>query len=355
MVYVPRVEDFPAYVAGNLSTVSEVAVPLVIGDTLMGVLNLESNRANAFSIWDRRFLRSVAPLIALSLRNAQLFADSQSRGRHMAGVAGEVTQVADGLLGLAEQLAAAAEDVGAGAEEIAATVAQIARGTETQADQVEQASLAVGAIAESADSLTQMVSSVEGSFQRSGETTAVATRDLEGLGDQLNEIQKVVTLVDEFADRTDLLALNAAIEAAHAGQHGRGFAVVAEEVRRLAENSARSVARIAALSDEIESRRAAVQGSMQAVGAALVEAQRVGDVVTGSSAVHLEQVHEVMAAVAEIATIAIQSTEATEQVAAAMDQQAVAMSAVTRTAHQVAKMASSLQQVVDELQNHRQE
>ncbi|MBC7225594.1 MAG: GAF domain-containing protein, partial [Anaerolineae bacterium] len=251
VLYVPDVRQFPGYVEGSPDTASELALPLLVGDRLVGVLNLESTRRNGFGIWERRFLEAVAPQIALSLRNAQLFAQLRQRAAQQAEVAERVAEVAESLLALAEELAASSEQVSTGTEEIAATVVQIARGAETQAHRVEEVSGVIDATARTAQDLDDMVRRMEETLTQAAEALGNAASDLEALDGKIQEIQDVVALVEGFADRTDLLSLNAAIEAARAGPSGRGFAVVAEEVRRLAESSARSVGRISHLAEQI--------------------------------------------------------------------------------------------------------
>lgn len=58
---------------------------------------------------------------------------------------------------------------------------------------------------------------------------------------EVNKIDELSTAILEIAEQTNLLSLNASIEAARAGEQGKGFAVVAEEIRKLAENSERTI------------------------------------------------------------------------------------------------------------------
>lgn len=102
------------------------------------------------------------------------------------------------------------------------------------------------------------------------ERISIAGQSVEGLSRRAGEIGGIVQLIKEIAEQTNLLALNAAIEAARAGEAGRGFAVVADEVRKLAERTAKATTEIGGL----------VAGIQDETG----QAKRIMDVGAGSAA-----------------------------------------------------------------------
>ena len=84
------------------------------------------------------------------------------------------------------------------------------------------------------------------------EKVAAVSDQISNLSEQLNQVGMVTRVVGDLANQTNMLALNAAVEAARAGEHGKGFGVVAAEVRKLADESRKSVERIQSLVEEIK-------------------------------------------------------------------------------------------------------
>jgi methyl-accepting chemotaxis protein len=151
--------------------------------------------------------------------------------------------------------------------------ADLAQATETQVEQIEQATHAVGALASFIQDVAQSAQrsvdvsqealrnattgqkavrqTIEGMMQIR-ENVQETSKKIKRLGERSNEIGEIVRIIDDIADQTNLLALNAAIQSAMAGEHGRGFAVVADEIRLLAERSTESTKRIATLVKSIQ-------------------------------------------------------------------------------------------------------
>jgi twitching motility protein PilJ len=158
------------------------------------------------------------------------------------------------------------------------------------------------------------------------ETVAETTRKVKRLAESSQEISKIVALISQIASRTNLLALNASIEAARAGEAGRGFAIVADEVRQLADRSAKSLKEIEEIVRQIQSETGSVmtameEGTQQVIkGTQLAEeakrsleniiqvAKRIDGLVRGITADTVEQT-ETSRAVAQV----MQSVELTAQ------------------------------------------
>jgi methyl-accepting chemotaxis protein len=179
--------------------------------------------------------------------------------------------------GSAEKLQAAlrrvaenAQGIDAGATEIKAAASDLAKRTEQQAAAVEETAAALEEItatvknsAKRAQEAGQLVRHTKAGAEQSGEVVRRAVRAMEQISRSANEISNIIGVIDEIAFQTNLLALNAGVEAARAGEAGKGFAVVAQEVRELAQRSARAAKEIKAL---ITTSNSQVEEGVQLVG-----------------------------------------------------------------------------------------
>jgi methyl-accepting chemotaxis protein len=297
----------------------------------------------------------------------------------------------------AQALSITTHEVTASGQEVAKTVEQISYGAETQAEMTERSTrlmremaMSTDLIASSARKLTLSASETAQTAQNGGELSRSALEKMKLLmsevetsgalivsfGGQMHKIGKIVEVITNIAQKTNLLSLNASIEAARAGDYGRGFAVVAEEIRKLADSTSLSAREITDLiettREESQKIQLSMQGTMRELSVGRISLDTTGSaferiiqtaLATQTKATSIAELsqgqadgsRQMVATIEEISRVVTDNAAATEQLSAVTQEQTAAMAEMAQSAQHLAALAEELLAMVQRFRLEQQE
>ncbi|MBM7552648.1 methyl-accepting chemotaxis protein [Thalassobacillus pellis] len=303
-------------------------------------------------------------------------------------VINNLSNASENLSSHSEELTQSATEVKDGSTQIASTMQELASGTESQANNANDLSVVMesfmtkmqeanengeGIYLSSKEVLnwtSEGAELMEGSVRQMSAIDKIvqeAVQKVKGLDAQSQEITKLVSVIKDIADQTNLLALNAAIEAARAGEHGKGFAVVADEVRKLAEQVGVSVNDITGIVNSIQIETTGVveslEGGYEEVEKGAAQIKTTGETFTGidkavkemaeriktvtnNLAAMVSSSQEMGTSVEEIASVAEEAAAGVEQTAASAQQASSSMEEVAGSSDELSRLAEELNGLV---------
>jgi methyl-accepting chemotaxis protein len=251
-----------------------------------------------------------------------------------------LTQSANSMRTMSQSMSSTAEDASHRATTVAAAAEEATTNVQTVAVATEELSSSVAEIGRQVTQSTHIAGQAVAEANRTNKT-------VQGLSAAAAKIGDVVKLISDIASQTNLLALNATIEAARAGEAGRGFAVVANEVKSLANQTAKATEEIAAQVTAMQSATTEAVQAIESIGGTIGSINEIATTIASA-------VEEQGAATQEIARNVQQAAQGTGQVSQnivgvnqAAGQTGAAASQVLVSAEELSRQSATLRADVD--------
>ena len=289
--------------------------------------------------------------------------EAQSKTEAMLVAADKLEQVGSVVSSASTELSAQIEQSDRGAAESAQRLSEAATAMNEMNATVQEvaknagsASAASAETREKAEAGAQVVEKAVRSIDQVHQMSLELKDDMTQLNEHAQDITRIMGVISDIADQTNLLALNAAIEAARAGEAGRGFAVVADEVRKLAEKTMASTNdvgnAIKAIQESTAKSMTGVDNAVERIGEATELASRSGQAleeIVATVEVTADQVNAIATASEEQSAASEEINQSIVQVNDMSRQTAEAMAEAAKAVSDLAAQAQGLTNLIQEL------
>jgi methyl-accepting chemotaxis protein len=248
----------------------------------------------------------------------------------------ELSEASHTVLGISSNLSAAAEETSAQANTASVASEEVSAGVQNVTTNMSEMTAAIKEITKTTNEAAAMT-------KEAMELSKSANQIINQLGDSSLEIGNVIKVISSIAQQTNLLALNATIEAARAGEAGKGFAVVANEVKELANQTAKATG-------DITKRIEAIQADSKNAVNAIANITAAIEKVNGHTDNIAAAVEEQAATTNEVTRIVSESTEGVHQITENIGQVSVAAANTGKDASSVLKASRSIEVIAATLE-----
>jgi methyl-accepting chemotaxis protein len=344
------------FVIGALTVFLAVGIALLLKTSIVKPLQKGVDVANALSAGDLTFyiesdgrdevndlLRTMGNTIE-ALRG--IVSQIKAAANNMASASTQLRSSSEQISHTMTDQSARASQIAASAEEMSRTVVDVAK----NASSISESSVSTAGLARSGEeTVKKSISEV----QKIADTVNASSRIMTSLSDRSKQIGEIVNVINDIADQTNLLALNAAIEAARAGEQGRGFAVVADEVRKLAERTAKATTEIStmirSIQLEVDSAVLSMTDACKKVDTGVELSSVAGTElakIVKSIGDHQSLMQQIASDTKEMLTVAEQISNDIDGIAHSSHETSGGSEEIARSSTDLANLAASLQSVV---------